>query len=662
LGTVRVLTVIDLKNEPDRQALAAWQGKYPKTVVTKDFAVVLMGSGFAVTDDGWIVTAAHVVDQSRLAPLLSTVIAKPHIVVNYPNGRDLRGGMPKLDVPADTAIFKVSAPPPDHFLLLGKPEEMRRLDRVSAIGYPSSANSFDIFEPTMTSGEIAKIGHDAYLGIVFQTTATVDFGSSGGPLVDGEGRVIGIVRAGTTEGAPFGFSVTTKRARTLLAEAHVILPEHYEHEGLLRQPWVYWSSLILVIVAIAGYLVFVFRSFLARALLGFLFEPPHASVWVRAVALTIDMSIIVIAFTGLTVTLILITGKFLPWYRLIFAIVPAWWIYEAVCDWKWGATLGKRIAGLRVRRLDGGTPSPGTAFARAACELVSGALLGIGFIIAIFDRRRRTLHDRISGTVVVAASPRAAWKMVALGLLVAAVGVVVFAGHLVFLTGRADRDLSSVYRALWRNPWQPDAGMMARQVAMSDDRVRWMALTRGPDWDESFYAHGLVLMLSGSPRQAIHAFERAAGDSWEELASAGHEPSTLVIRAASKSGWCYLDLHDDRSAERMFAFVLRSDLANRDSILGIAVAHMHLGDLEAMRADYRKLSAEYRGSVATAVRAGQRTETFYLTAPQLKQIGEMQNRFAELKARSSPASSADGLRSPPPSPASAPRSPSAPPP
>jgi hypothetical protein len=49
--------------------------------------------------------------------------------------------MPKLDIPADTAIFEVSAPPPDHFLLLGKPVEMHRLDRVSAMGYPSSGVS-----------------------------------------------------------------------------------------------------------------------------------------------------------------------------------------------------------------------------------------------------------------------------------------------------------------------------------------------------------------------------------------------------------------------------------------------------------------------------------------------------------------------------------------
>jgi uncharacterized RDD family membrane protein YckC/S1-C subfamily serine protease len=651
LGTVRVLTVIDLKTEPDRQALAEWQRKYPKTIVTKDFAVVLMGSGFAVTDDGWIVTAAHVLDQSRLAPLLKTISVKPRIVVNYPHGRDLRGGVPKLDIPADTAIVKVSAPPPGHFLLLGKPEEMHRLDRVSAIGYPASGNGYDIFDPTMTTGEIAKIAQDARLGTVFQTTATIDFGSSGGPLVDGEGRVIGIVRAGTTEGAPFGFSVTTARASKLLADAHVILPEHYEHEGLQRQPWVYWSSLILGIVAITAYLVFVFRSFLARVLRGFLADPPHAGFWSRASASTIDAAIIVIVFTGLTVALILATGRYLPWYWLMFAIVPAWWIYATVCEWKWGATLGKRMAGLRVLRPDGRTLSLPAALARGAGKLVSGALLGLGFVIALFDRRRRTLHDRIAGTVVVAASQHTPWKMFAFGLLAAAIGVVIFVAHLVFLNGRAERDLSNVYKTLWLNPWQPDAPAMARQVATSEDRVQWMALIRGPGWNESLCTHGLVLMLSGSPSQAIHAFQRAAGDSWEELTSTGHEPSSLVNRAASKSGWCYLDLHDDRSAERMFALVLRSAPTNRDSILGIAVAHMHLGDAQAMRADYQKLSMTDRSDIANAVRAGQRTEAFYLTAPQLKQIGEVQTEIE-----------ADALRSPPPSPASAPRSPSAPPP
>jgi uncharacterized RDD family membrane protein YckC len=632
-ATVRVTTVLDLKTESDRQALAEWKKKYPKTLVTKEFAAVLMGSGFAVTDDGWIVTAAHVIDQSNLAPLLKTVTAKPRLVVNYPypHSNDLRGSLPRLDVEADTAILKVSAPPPDQFLVFGRPEEVLRLDRVSAIGYPASGNNYGgLYEPTMTSGEVTKIGHDRWLGTVFQTTAPVDFGSSGGPLVNGEGRVIGIVRAGTTEGASFGFSVTTARARELLAGAHVIVPEHYEHQGLQRQPWVLWPSLILGIVAFTGYFVFVFRSPLARALRGLLAEPPHAGFWVRATALTVDAAIIVIAFTGLTVALILATGRYLPWYRLMFAIIPAWWIYAVVCTWKWGATLGKRMARLQVARLNDETLSVGTALARGASELVSAALLGLGFLIAIFDRRRRTLHDRIAGTVVVTASPQAAWKMIVFGFLAAVVAFVVLAAHLIFLQGLAERDLSGVYKTLWRNPWQPDAGTTARLVAKSEDRVLWMALIRAPGWNEAFYEHGLTLMISGSPRQAIQAFERA---------SAGQEDSSFVNHAAARTGWCYLDLREDRSAAQMFDYVLRNDPANRASILGIAVAHLHLGDLEAMQSDYRKLSVSDRSDIAKVVRAGQRTETLYLTAPQLKQIGDVQNRFAEIEARTAPASS-----------------------
>lgn len=64
------------------------------------------------------------------------------------------------------------------------------------------------------------------------------------------------------------------------------------------------------------------------------------------------------------------------------------------------ASLGKRMCGLIVVD-EGGMPfGYGTSFMRALCRLLSGALLGIGFLMGLFDQDGRTLHDRLARTFV----------------------------------------------------------------------------------------------------------------------------------------------------------------------------------------------------------------------------------------------------------------------
>ncbi|MBZ5633896.1 MAG: RDD family protein [Acidobacteriia bacterium] len=66
-----------------------------------------------------------------------------------------------------------------------------------------------------------------------------------------------------------------------------------------------------------------------------------------------------------------------------------------------GATPGKMALGLKVTRADGGPISAGLAVARYFAKILSGLTLWIGFIIAGFDREKRSLHDHICGTRVV---------------------------------------------------------------------------------------------------------------------------------------------------------------------------------------------------------------------------------------------------------------------
>ncbi|MBI5284352.1 MAG: RDD family protein [Chloroflexi bacterium] len=67
-----------------------------------------------------------------------------------------------------------------------------------------------------------------------------------------------------------------------------------------------------------------------------------------------------------------------------------------------GQTVGKRFTGLKVVRLDTGGPlGAGRGSMRTLAQLVTIATLGLGYAIAFFDPQRRTLHDRIAGTLVI---------------------------------------------------------------------------------------------------------------------------------------------------------------------------------------------------------------------------------------------------------------------
>ena len=57
--------------------------------------------------------------------------------------------------------------------------------------------------------------------------------------------------------------------------------------------------------------------------------------------------------------------------------------------------------GLKVIRADGGPISVGLAVGRYFAKILSALTLWIGFIIAGFDREKRTLHDHICGTRVI---------------------------------------------------------------------------------------------------------------------------------------------------------------------------------------------------------------------------------------------------------------------
>ena len=84
--------------------------------------------------------------------------------------------------------------------------------------------------------------------------------------------------------------------------------------------------------------------------------------------------------------------------------VPAFWVlWLAIPEWLWGATLGKKIIGLRVRKADGSSFGFGDALLRRVCDLFD-FWTSFGLVATICHlktAKRQRVGDMAAGTVVV---------------------------------------------------------------------------------------------------------------------------------------------------------------------------------------------------------------------------------------------------------------------
>jgi uncharacterized RDD family membrane protein YckC len=82
--------------------------------------------------------------------------------------------------------------------------------------------------------------------------------------------------------------------------------------------------------------------------------------------------------------------------------VMATWLYYAICESSsWQGTVGKKILGLRVTDMDGRAIGFGKATGRHFGKMISGLILGIGFIMIAFTERKQGLHDLMANTLVL---------------------------------------------------------------------------------------------------------------------------------------------------------------------------------------------------------------------------------------------------------------------
>lgn len=85
----------------------------------------------------------------------------------------------------------------------------------------------------------------------------------------------------------------------------------------------------------------------------------------------------------------------------VMASIAVAWLYFSLMETFRSASIGKLILGLRVVDDEGCMISFGKATGRFFSKMLSGLILGIGFLIMLTDENRETLHDGITKTQVI---------------------------------------------------------------------------------------------------------------------------------------------------------------------------------------------------------------------------------------------------------------------
>ncbi|XP_023864732.2 serine protease HTRA1A [Salvelinus sp. IW2-2015] len=175
---------------------------------SKREVAVASGSGFVVSEDGQIVTNAHVVAN------------KHRVKVELKSGATYDAKIKDVDEKSDIALLKIDSPIKLPVLMLGLSSDLRPGEFVVAIGSPFSLQN------TVTTGIVSTTQRGGKeLGLrnsemeYIQTDAIINYGNSGGPLVNLDGEVIGINTLKVTAG--ISFAIPSDKIREFLTESYV---------------------------------------------------------------------------------------------------------------------------------------------------------------------------------------------------------------------------------------------------------------------------------------------------------------------------------------------------------------------------------------------------------------------------------------------------------
>ena len=180
-----------------------------------------MGSGFVYSEDGYIITNHHVVDDAEI------------VTITFLDGESYTAKIIGTDPDLDLAVLKVEMgstyiqPIP-----IGDSSQLKVGEQITAIGNPFGLSG------SMTSGIVSQMGRllpqDSGYSIpdVIQTDAAINPGNSGGPLLNMKGEVVGIntaIQSATGEFTGVGFAVPSNTVKKVIP---VLI-----RDGIFHHPW-----------------------------------------------------------------------------------------------------------------------------------------------------------------------------------------------------------------------------------------------------------------------------------------------------------------------------------------------------------------------------------------------------------------------------------------
>ena len=198
------------------------------------------GSGFVISDDGEIVTNAHVVTDATEAGGSTPINEADEVFVEFGDRNQVPAEIVGTDLNADVALIKVD---PDELDLnpieLGDSESVQVGQPVAAIGSPfGQEQSMSVGIVSATDRSIDSLTQFKIDGAI-QTDTSINPGNSGGPLIGGDGKVVGIdqqinTTSGGNEGVGFAVPINlVKRSIDQLRENGKV---EYAYIGVKSQP------------------------------------------------------------------------------------------------------------------------------------------------------------------------------------------------------------------------------------------------------------------------------------------------------------------------------------------------------------------------------------------------------------------------------------------
>ena len=192
-------------NHPQLEQFGDFFGRFFDGVpqMPRDYRSQGAGSGVIISDDGYILTNNHVVENAK------------EVTITMASDKELTAEVIGRDPKTDLAVLKVNSTQKLPAAKLGDSESLQVGDWVVAIGNPFGLNH------TVTSGIVSAkgrvIGAGPYDDFI-QTDASINPGNSGGPLFNMKGEVVGINTAIIPQGQGIGFAIPISTAKPLIPQ------------------------------------------------------------------------------------------------------------------------------------------------------------------------------------------------------------------------------------------------------------------------------------------------------------------------------------------------------------------------------------------------------------------------------------------------------------